>query len=453
MPLNRPKAYNKKKKLNAGGQIGATAGSMAGQALIPIPGVGSAIGAFVGEGLGKGFEQFFASIFNGEKEFNLDKTQGANLGATYREGGALPIGQDAIEFKGPKHEQGGIPLPGMNVEVEGGETLDNVAGTPFVFSQELKVPGTNTSFAQFHKRLVANGADETAINKLASLQESSKRKTSTTDPRKMPHGGPIHDDPTMLDGILVEGENGLRKAPTMFGRTEAGPTTLRGTVDPGITLSDPGGSRAALAGAHLSRFGKGAHKALPFVGDAINIGRGLFGKTDVPEATKIDRSHIDALPTTVDTTAETNAANRAFRSIIADPSASVNEKLVAHGQQLDNLGRIQSGKRNAEADLAINRADAIGRANEFDAIGEDHRNRNIQDVQAAKSNLLSQGVAGLSRTAQALQRDKTMGENDMLSLSTMIAQLPDGKREAFITSILPSLSPAKRAILQGMLQK
>lgn len=97
-------------------------------------------------------------------------------------GQVVPIGQGAVEFVGRKHSQGGILLD-PNTEVEGGETMDQVAMNQaktggkmndYFFSAYLKLGGK--SFAQRHKELIKSGAGQAAIQDLAKKQEAVANK-------------------------------------------------------------------------------------------------------------------------------------------------------------------------------------------------------------------------------------------------------------------------------------
>lgn len=75
---------------------------------------------------------------------------------TLREGGTVEaIGPNTIEFRGPSHEQGGIPISysGNTVEVEGGETAFVDDDQSLVVLGNLKVPGTNIKFKNAGKKL------------------------------------------------------------------------------------------------------------------------------------------------------------------------------------------------------------------------------------------------------------------------------------------------------------
>lgn len=91
-----------------------------------------------------------------------------------------PLPGGAVEFVGPKHSKGGIMLD-ANTEVEGGETMDKVNmksnggdASDYIFSDFLKL-GKKT-FAQRHKEMLARGASQMDIQKLAKMQEEVARK-------------------------------------------------------------------------------------------------------------------------------------------------------------------------------------------------------------------------------------------------------------------------------------
>lgn len=88
----------------------------------------------------------------------------------YKKDKLTSIGQDATRVKGPSHEEGGVDI-GNNVEVEGQETMDVVAGSDYVFSKRVKIPGTYQTFAEVHEQMVKNNANPGDVENLAKLQE------------------------------------------------------------------------------------------------------------------------------------------------------------------------------------------------------------------------------------------------------------------------------------------
>lgn len=115
------------------------------------------------------------STSTGNKENKEAKAEGGELGETSQ--------QELTEFKGPRHEEGGVPLQNSNTEVEGGETAKN----GFVYSDRIKVPGTKKTFAQVSKEIERKysqrendpydtKAKEEELAELAQIQEIIKQK-------------------------------------------------------------------------------------------------------------------------------------------------------------------------------------------------------------------------------------------------------------------------------------
>lgn len=109
-----------------------------------------------------------------------------------------PLPGGAVEFVGPKHSKGGIKLD-KNTEVEGGETMDKVnmksnggAAGDYIFSDFLKL-GKKT-FAQRHKEMLARGASQADIQKLAKMQEEVARREGRDE------NGPRNPDNIMQPG-------------------------------------------------------------------------------------------------------------------------------------------------------------------------------------------------------------------------------------------------------------
>lgn len=106
-------------------------------------------------------------------------------------GTSIPMaeGGNLTEFKGYSHELGGIPLPDSNNEVEDKET----SYKGFIFSERLKIPGKNKSFAQESKRIKKQygqrtddpydqQAMEEELAELAHLQEKLKEQNNDIEP-------------------------------------------------------------------------------------------------------------------------------------------------------------------------------------------------------------------------------------------------------------------------------
>jgi hypothetical protein len=108
---------------------------------------------------------------------NIENTKGGKL---------VPNGK-LLEAVGQKHEEGGILLKKNNTpvaEIEDGETMDK--GKNFVFSDHLKFPNSDFTFADMSKQYKN---DPQKLNMLAELQE--KQKGSQYDTKFFEMGGDV----------------------------------------------------------------------------------------------------------------------------------------------------------------------------------------------------------------------------------------------------------------------
>lgn len=163
----------KKKEKGLGGLIGMGVGTIAGSFL-----GNPALGAQLGGAAGNMVE---GAVTKPEEVKRPHIPSASGSYGVMEKGGMVPnsvmnIGQDAVKFNGPDHKDGGIPLD-EETEVEGGETMDNVEGSDYVFSKKLTVPGSKMSFAQAHEQLVQQNASPEEIKELANLQEKVAGRT------------------------------------------------------------------------------------------------------------------------------------------------------------------------------------------------------------------------------------------------------------------------------------
>jgi hypothetical protein len=118
----------------------------------------------------------------------------------FQQGGDMGL----TEYEGLPHEQGGIPIPGRGAEVEGGETMID----DYVFSDELKIPGKNKTFAQESKAIknkynlrkgdpLSQEMINESLEELMQLQEGLKKEMAS---EKMNEA--LELDPTLLDNMM-----------------------------------------------------------------------------------------------------------------------------------------------------------------------------------------------------------------------------------------------------------
>jgi hypothetical protein len=232
---------DKERRGNVGGSALASAGTGFGIGNMILPGVGGLIGAGIGAGVGaikarkenkaakeeadrlqreqaaiagayqsayvnsrlSGVDTGFG--YNSSTNMNNQATnqyQVARLGGTtgiqedrrtkkVPGGKIVPIeGTDAVEFVGRSHEKGGVTID-KNTEVEGGETMDQVAMNnnnkqDYIFSKYLKLGGK--SFAQRHKEILKGSGSQADIQQLAAMQE----KMAGRNPQQVAAYGGFH---------------------------------------------------------------------------------------------------------------------------------------------------------------------------------------------------------------------------------------------------------------------
>ena len=394
-----------------------------------IPGVGTAVGAaalLAGELLpGEKQKKTFGAGDDLSKVGDLAKpattptTGRASMGADFAKGGVLPkgsnnlkefvmggkakkIGGTALEFTGPDHAGGGIDLPGVDAEVEGGETLDLIVGkggkvksrgVPFVFSDRLKVPrvgedGTvkkGATFAANHKEMVKRGASEEDIRQLAHDQEVIAGSLRGKDPERE----------MFLGGLL-----------------------------------------------------KAAKGFAPFIPGALNIAQGMFGKTESAQYGPIDRSSIRTMMAEKDriarqndevkfnSQAALNEVRRAGAGLQANRNVSDAAKAAGSARGQEIRAGIVSDDRNKEIQANANiRAEksrnllniSSSIAGEQGRLGMAQSQVDFANQQerlaakAAKRNLLNTGVTQIGNIFSSRAQDKYNRESDNQAAAIMAA--------------------------------
>jgi hypothetical protein len=264
MLLSKESSEKEREEKSMGGNIaaGAAQGAMSGAAIAPPFGAiaGAVAGGTVGYFKGKAEKEANnvakeEALQNKIAQMNAEEGQGnvstndlenmqnkanasertamnadmlfqlAQLGASYynpskttkAEGGALEP-EEVTSFKGERHENGGTPLQNSNVEVEKGETAYN----EFVFSDRIKIPGKNITFAKESERIKKQygqrkedkydkEAMEIELSRLATLQEMIKEYSPKYQKYhkgvQMAEGGTLKATPEMSVDIIKESIN------------------------------------------------------------------------------------------------------------------------------------------------------------------------------------------------------------------------------------------------------
>ena len=210
--------YYKKKKYFLGGSIatvstgsGAAVGSQVGMLGGPV---GMMLGSLAGQGIGALASKLFKKKEPPPPPLNPFQGNTASSYGNFAMGGYAPLGPDSVKYIGPKHKDGGIlidedGMPTDNeqeaiAEVEGGETRDD----NYIFSDELKYPGTDLTFAEVHETMVETGASEQDIEELKAIQEEVRESTGIAAKERagmqMRNGSEIpKKDPLITQGLYT----------------------------------------------------------------------------------------------------------------------------------------------------------------------------------------------------------------------------------------------------------
>ena len=154
--------------------------------------VGGGIGYFTGKKKDKQAAQDFArsnSEFEKTRQLEMQGRQpdpirngvqyykkGGFIAMSYDNGGSLrdhfkKTSSSTVEVKGPSHESGGVPIPGTNAEVEGGETI---AGD-YVFSKELGFADLHKPIARMKGKIEKKPATRERLNTLRLLNQKENQ--------------------------------------------------------------------------------------------------------------------------------------------------------------------------------------------------------------------------------------------------------------------------------------
>lgn len=203
--------YDEETTQNIGMDVasGVASGAAMGSAI--SPGIGTAAGALVGgitSYIGAQNEKEKAQEMEEKRQYLQNLKQFKQKQANRSTVDYQPVfekgGKMLEEFKGPKHENGGIDI---NVaEVEGGET--EFDPMDYIFSDTLKDPDSKKTFAEVSKKIknkygdrdnrFVNEAKRRELKDLMQKQEKKKSKSSKNKEKKQ-EGGFLQGKSTGLD--------------------------------------------------------------------------------------------------------------------------------------------------------------------------------------------------------------------------------------------------------------
>jgi hypothetical protein len=186
-------------------------------------------------------------------------------------------------------------------------------------------------------------------------------------------------------------------------------------------------------------------QALPYLPGAMNLARGAFESSevsDVPYTPPQGRAEdtIQDMETDVDVGPQRAAVQQGLRSVLADPNASMNEKLAASSQAQQNLAQVESQAENRETQLRNQMLSQLAGAqrsrdqmiSQGRTQAERATRRQQMKADEAQRNLIQSGLQQVSQTYQQQQRQKQLQEMDREKLNAILARIPEGRRGAIL---------------------
>ncbi len=168
------------------GTIGQVAGTIGGS-FLGMPGLGGKVGGAIGGQVQGNYQEnqqqeLLTQQLNQTAIQDTMKKQMAAQGQ-YGQGGDL---NDITQYNGPSHNQGGIALGNTGKEVEGEETRGIMDTKDFIFSDKIKVPGTDDTYADVSKDIdkkyegmgndkIATESKNRELDLLAKKQQQQKQ--------------------------------------------------------------------------------------------------------------------------------------------------------------------------------------------------------------------------------------------------------------------------------------
>jgi hypothetical protein len=440
------------------GTIGTVIGAGAG-AFVGNPMLGAKIGGMAGsmgqQALGDDKQQGGRPIRHNVTYAKQTEGRYAKGGVTkYLAGGSMSsIGQDAQQINGPRHENGGVQLSD-NIEVEGGETMDTIEGNKeYVFSDRLMVPkeitGENSpamTFAEYHKQLVEEGANPSEIDELASIQERVAGREGDNIEEPEQYIGPREERPRK-----TAGGGFIDRAMKKYGGKTEQKMQYGGQV-----------AETVMAGMGQQQDdGPGfLRQALPYLPGAMNLARGAFESSevsDVPYTPPQGRAEdtIQDMETDVDVGPQRAAVQQGLRSVLADPNASMNEKLAASSQAQQNLAQVESQAENRETQLRNQMLSQLAGAqrsrdqmiSQGRTQAERATRRQQMKADEAQRNLIQTGLQQTARTYQKQQQYDDMLKMDAMRLDAALAGMKPEIASDVIDRIWPNATAEQRQVL------
>lgn len=325
------------------------------------------------------------------------------------DGGIIPVdieGRAVIE--GPSHEEGGVKVPELGVELEGGETLDG----DFVFSKEL-------GFADKHKKIMkaikATEKDDSSVakNTRKRLAEQEERLKAHQEMMKKEMG-----EENEIDNTAEEMKN-INKSVSFKDQKNLKKKALGGRVTASIEGLDPVVPKLDLVAMYKDSLTK-------------NMPTSLTPVSPIRDNTNVDVSTNSNETSTLEKVVPfvSNLAN-SFRKLPAVPEPILNNPTAPkyanyNASRSEAVRAVRSANKTAEAQLSSSNATAAVRAANLtqgiravNEVNQAEANTNMQianrtterNQEIERENNAKLEYANAQRVARSLKQQELNAEN------------------------------------------
>ncbi len=333
---------------------------------------------------------------------------GANLTGTsntlFRNGGSLnKLSSINTEVVGPSHEQGGVKLPSLNAELEGGETTSG----DFVFSEELGFAKKHKPIAKAigrtEKLLEINPNDNIASNTLNRLLENENQLKIDQETLKENLGIPSGEvEKARFGGNIKKLDKLGSDTDTLIDINNLN-NTIGSAIKPLNSVEESNVAGKASGSSILNAI----NESVPFVSNFANSLRKL---PEVPAPVlqpRVNQKLINLDASRNDANRKSAALGKAV-SRQAPGIIGANNRAGILSNNINQLNKINQAEQTENANI-INRGNLInsritsqnvGLLNQFNA---DNLNRNLNTQR-----LSSENIANLTNKLQLRRRDKDL---------------------------------------------
>lgn len=211
-----------------------------------------------------------------------------------------------------------------------------------------------------------------------------------------------------------------------------------GEIDTSLATGAKNTSIAEAAGTQGGSGTDWGSMALQFAPEMMNFATGVFGDDNVAETTQVDDSAVDDMPTKFNIAPQLNEARGSYRSILADPNASTNEKLAAQAQLNKQTSRLYGEKFNREQRM---KADKAKLQSQFDRTQAQLDEQRSQDQMAADAqtgitgNFARQALSNASQKGLQMKQMENQEARDDKELQMLLSSYSEPVRNRILEQL------------------